>query len=189
MIIQFNWSIRGDTLFIIWLAFDIADAKNDWNSHLINCRSSVSQSISWNIYSWLAQVWDVNSCVRTWECSCLKFITGHQMATSPLKCRSVMEPYSGTHEACLRICVGKWISGLDSKAGDSNGPRAVICWQRILQPHGQGRRDVCVCVCVRDRMGGPYHSVFTHSKLSWNNSLSPRPNNGAGCRPRAQAGA
>lgn len=27
MIIQLNWSIRDDTLFIIWLAFDIADAK------------------------------------------------------------------------------------------------------------------------------------------------------------------
>lgn len=89
-----------------------------------------------------------------WECSCLKFITGSQMATIGLKCRSVMEPYSGTHEACLRICVGKWISEHDSKAGDSNRPRAVICWQRILQPTVRGGGNGEVCVCVRDRTGG-----------------------------------
>lgn len=151
MIIQFRWTFADDEQFITRLVFDITDAKNDYNSYLIKRHCSVWQFVSWHIGAWLAQVENGNGFLRMRECGCFKFISGHQMATSPFKGRSVTEPYSQTHEACLLICVGKWISRLDSKASDGNGLRAVICWQGILQPtvreEGSERR-VCMCVCV-----------------------------------------
>lgn len=132
----------------------------------------------------------MNSILRMWECTSLQFTTDHHKATSPWNTAqwwshilkhmrpvlwSVLESelVSSTLKLVMAMGWEQWFVG-----SVYYSPRSG--WE------GSKRR---VCMCVTDRTGRPYHSMFTHSKLSWNNSLSLRPNNGAGCRLRAQAGA